>query len=173
MTIDAGDFNLTNGMLNINGSTGTNGQVIIAATGANPQYAAITSLDGTIAVNLGANTIDLSAAGGANWVEATAATNMNASDGYITKIAIPGLLVYTLPVVAAVGTILEVTGYSAGLWSIVQGAGQVIHFGAVDTTVGAAGSLTATNRYDSVRLLCVVADTEWTVLSSTGVFNIV
>ncbi len=173
MTIDAGDFNLTNGMLNINGSTGTNGQVIIAATGANPQYAAITSLDGTIAVNLGANTIDLSAAGGANWNVATVDTAMTASDGYITKIAIPGLLTYTLPVTAVVGTILEITGYSAGLWAIAQGAGQVIHFGNIDTTPGAGGSITATNRYDSIRLLCVTADTEWNVLSSTGVFNIV
>ena len=171
--VTLGDVTITNGQLILGVASGTNGQVPIAATGANPAWATITSTDGTINIALGANTIDLSSAGGANWQVATAATAMVATDGYITKIAIPGILNYTLPVVSPLGTILEITGYSAGLWAILQGAGQQIHFGNVDTTLGAGGSITATNRYDSIRLLCVTADTEWNVLSSTGVFNIV
>lgn len=172
-TVTAGDVTITNGQLVLGVSGGTNGQVPIAATGANPAWATMTSTDGTINIALGANTIDLSAAGGANWTVATAATAMAATDGYITKIAIPGMLDYTLPAVAAIGTILEVTGYSAGMWRILQNANQQIHFGNVDTTLGAGGSITATNRYDSIRLLCVTANLEWNVLSSTGVFNIV
>jgi hypothetical protein len=173
VTVTQGDVTISDGQLILGVSGGTSGYIPVAATGANPAWAAITSTDGTINVTLGANTIDLSSAGGANWQVATAATNMVATDGYITKIAVPGILNYTLPAVAALGTILEVTGYSAGLWAILQGAGQTVHFGNIDTTPGAGGSITATNRYDSIRMLCTVANTEWNVLSSTGVFNLV
>lgn len=46
------------------GSTGTDGQVIIGATGASPAWMNITSLDDSIAVTNGPNSIDLSTAGG-------------------------------------------------------------------------------------------------------------
>jgi hypothetical protein len=173
VTVTQGDVTITDGQLILGISGGTNGQIPIASAGANPVWGAITSTDGTITVGLGANTINLSAAGGANWTVATIATAMAASDGYITKIAIPGILNYTLPVAAALGTIIEITGYTAGLWAILQNAGQSIHFAGSTTTPGVGGSLTATTRYDSIRLVCVTADTEWNVLSSVGNFTIV
>lgn len=173
MTIDAGNFNLTNGQLNINGSTGTNGQVIIAATGANPAWASLTSTGGSIAFTAGANTLNLEVTGGADWHEATASMNLVAGNGYITKIAVPGLLTYTLPATAAQGSIIEITGYTAGGWSIAQNAGQSIHYAGSTTTPGVGGSLASTQRYDSVRLVCVTADTEWNVIASIGNLTIV
>lgn len=173
MTIDAGNFNLTNGQLNINGSTGTNGQVIIAATGANPAFASLTSTGGSIAFTAGANTLNLEVTGGADWHEATASMALVVGNGYITKIAVPGLLTYTLPATAIQGSIIEITGYTAGGWSIAQNALQSVNYAGSTTTVGVGGSLSSTARYDSVRLVCVTADTEWNVISSIGNLTIV
>jgi hypothetical protein len=74
-----------------------------------------------------------------------------------------GLVTLTLPANAAAGQEIVVQGLGSGGWSIAQNAGQVIHFGSTDTTLGVSGSLAATNRYDSLRILCVVADTEFAV----------
>jgi hypothetical protein len=171
--VTLGDVTITNGQLVLGISGGTNGQIPIAATGANPAWSTLTSPTGTVAFTFGANSIGIDAAGGVNWIEATVATTMAPTNGYITKIAIPGILNYTLPVLAAQGTVIEITGFSVGLFAILQNAGQQIHFGNVDTTGGAGGSITATGRYDSIRLVCTTANTDWNVLSSTGVFNIV
>src|SRR5690606_41586834 len=84
-----------------------------------------------------------------------------------------GLVTLTLPVTAAVGTVIRVAGKGAGGWLIAQNAGQTIHFGVVDTSTGAGGSLASTLQYDSVELLCTVADTEWTVLSVIGNLTVV
>ena len=78
------------------------------------------------------------------------------------------LITATLPATAAIGTIIAVEGNGTGLFTIAQNAGQVIHFGAVNTTTGASGSLSSNGAYDSVELLCVVANTEFKVRSSMG-----
>ena len=84
-----------------------------------------------------------------------------------------GLTTFTLPAAAAFGTIIEVMGDGAGGWTITQAAGQSIRYGNVATTIGAGGSLSSSNRYDCVRLICRVADTTWTVVSAIGVLNVV
>ena len=91
---------------------------------------------------------------------------MVANNGYVANNA--GLVTLTLPTTAASGTTIEVAGYGAGLWKVAQNASQIIHFGVIDTTTGTGGSLTATNRYDSIRLLCVVPNNEFLVLSVMG-----
>lgn len=107
------------------------------------------------------------------WIEANADLTAAVNTGYVVNITIPGLLTITLPVTSILGDIIEIAGLTAGMWSIAQNALQVIHFSGVDTTVGVGGSLSATTRYDTIKLLCVVANTEWVVLSSSGVFNLV
>lgn len=87
---------------------------------------------------------------------------MTADNGYVTNNA--GLVTLTLPVTAAFGTALAVQGLGAGGWTIAQNAGQNIQVGSVSTTVGAGGSLSSTNRYDSIQILCVVANTTWAML---------
>ena len=67
------------------------------------------------------------------------------------------------------GDIIEVTGINTDLgWQISQDAGHQIHFGALSTTIGASGFLASTKTRDSIRIVCVVADTEWNVISSIG-----
>lgn len=168
-----GDVTITNGQLVLGISGGTSGQIPIAATGANPAWATLTSPTGTVTFTPGVNTLGIDATGGVNWIEATVATNMVATDGYITKIAVPGILNYTLPLAAAQGTVIEITGFTVGLFAILQNANQSINFGALSSTIGVGGSVTATSRYDSIRLVCVTANLTWNVLSSQGNFTIV
>lgn len=79
---------------------------------------------------------------------------------------------YTLPTTAAVGTEINIVGLGSGGWSVGQNASQVIHVGTSNTTTGTGGSIASSARYDCVKLVCVVADTEWTVQSmqSSGLF---
>lgn len=71
-----------------------------------------------------------------------------------------------LPATAATGTTIRLVGYAANGWTITQGAGQQIHDDAANsTTAGAAGSITSNDRYDTIELLCVVADTTWVVVN--------
>ena len=42
------------------------------------------------------------------------------------------------------------------LRTIAQNDGEAIHFGNVDTTVGVGGSISSTEQYDSIELLCTV-----------------
>lgn len=101
--------------------------------------------------------------------EAGAAVAMVIDRGYINTNA--GLTTLTLPAVAAVGDYVEIAGEGAGGWLIAQNAGQSINFGNLVTTVGVGGSLASTNQWDTVRLICRVVNTGWSVLSNIGVLN--
>jgi hypothetical protein len=99
------------------------------------------------------------------WTEQTGTTQaMAVNDGYILNNA--GLVTATLPATAAQGTIMRIGGKGTGGWLMAQNTGQTVHFGAVDTTTGAGGSIASTNRYDSIELLCITANTDFLVLSS-------
>ena len=109
--------------------------------------------------------------GGYPWSEETGTSATLVVDtGVIANNA--SLVTLTLPSTAAVGTAISVQGKGAGLFRVGQNASQVIHFGSSDTTTGTGGHITATNRYDSVQLLCITANTDWAVLSSVGSFTI-
>ncbi len=113
---------------------------------------------------------------GFTWVDISTNTQPLAPNvGYVTDNA--SLVTYTLPVTAAFGTIIEITGGVTGAatapWTIAQNAGQSINFGTSSTTVGVTGSLSANFQYDSVRILCIVADTTFVVLDSSGSLNVV
>lgn len=109
---------------------------------------------------------------GIAWTEVTGTTQTAAvNNGYICNNA--SLVIVTLPSTAALGSIIEVTGKGAGGWKIAQNASGIIHFGSIDTTTGTGGSLQFTQKYDSVRLVCTVANNEWVVLSSVGNITIV
>ena len=174
-TLEADLTGTTNHTVQVGNATGsltslaaaTNGQLVIGSTGADPAIASLASADGSVTITPGAGTIDLAAAGGGlTWsVETGAAKVMVVDEGYITNRG--GGVSYTLPTTAAVGSVIRIAGL-AGLWSIVQNVGESINFGLFTTTVGAGGSLVATNANDAIEILCIVADTTWQVLSSIG-----
>lgn len=82
------------------------------------------------------------------------------------------LVTATLPSTAAVGTIIELIGIGAGGWRLAQNALQSINFGTLTTTVGNTGRIDSTHRYDSIRIICVVANTTWNVMAGGASGNL-
>ena len=145
----------------------TNGQLLIGSAGADPAAATLTAGDG-ISITNGAGTITIDATPlGLPWTDVTGTTQaMSAEAGYLSDNA--GLVTLTLPATAAQFTSIFLSGNGAGGWKIAQNAGQQVNFDGLSSTLGAGGSLSSTNRYDCVGLLCVVANTTWNVISSVG-----
>lgn len=83
------------------------------------------------------------------------------------------LTTFTLPATALVGTEFEICGMSSGGWTIAQNLGQSINFGNLATTSGTGGSLSSTNKNDFVHVVCVTANTTWTVIGSIGNLTVV
>lgn len=75
------------------------------------------------------------------------------------------LITATLPALSLVGEIIEIAGVGAGGWLIAQNANQIIHVGSLASSTGVGGSVASTNRYDCVKLRCVVANLEFVVMS--------
>lgn len=107
-----------------------------------------------------------------NWAVITATTQAAAiNSGYLANAA--SLVTVTLPATAPVGSLLEVVGMGAGGWRLAQAAGQQIVFGSIANTAGAGGQLNSTHAKDCIRLVNVVADTTWQVISSIGNIDVI
>lgn len=155
-------------------SAGTNGQVLIAATGAAPAFASLTSTGGTITFTPGANSLNLEATPGSAilWNNVTGTTQaMAANNGYIANNA--GLVTFTLPAVVSVGSRMAIAGNGAGGWTIAQNAGQQMHLLGSSTTAGVGGSLSSTTRYDCLEMICTVANNEFVIRSVMGNITVV
>ena len=152
-------------------ATLTSGQLLIGGT-TTPAAAALTAGTG-VTISNGNNSITINATGGGlTWTNVTGTSQALAvNNGYTADNV--GLVTLTLPVTAAYGTIIEVSGVGAGGWKVAQNASQIIHFGSATTTTGVGGSLASTLQRDCVKLLCIVADLEWNVLSSIGNLTVV
>ena len=131
---------------------GTNGQVLLGSTGADPVFATLTGTGG-ITFTTGAGTLAINnTGGGLSWVDVTGTSQaMAVNTGYLADNA--GLVTLTLPATAVQFSVIVVAGFGAGGWKIAQNANQLINFGsAAATTTGITGSLASTNRYDCVSL---------------------
>ncbi len=143
--------------------TMTNGQVIIGSTGATPTAATLTAGPG-VSISNGAASITISGTGsGIGWTEVVGTSQaMTADSGYVANNA--GLVTFTLPATAAFGTAISIIGKGAGGWSIAQNALQVIQVGSSASTAGVPGSVSSTNQFDSIDLICTTANLVWTTL---------
>lgn len=143
----------------------TNGQLVIGSTGASPVKATLTA--GTnITINNSAGAITISGTGdaGFTWTDVTGATQqMAVGNGYVADRS--SLVTFTLPLVSAIGDRVSVVGKGSGGWSIVYGASQLIHVGSSASTV-TTGNIASTNQWDSIQLICVTANTTWSVLGA-------
>lgn len=74
------------------------------------------------------------------------------------------LTTFQLPVNANVGNRVTVAGQGAGGWKLLVGAGQTIKV--ADVSASAAVSIASSSRYDSIEIVCVVANTTWITLST-------
>ncbi len=106
------------------------------------------------------------------WTEVTGTTQaLAANNRYAANNAAQVTL--TLPTTAALGDQIEIIGKGAGGWRVAQNASQQIRFGDLSTTAGISGRLDSTNRYDSICLACITANTEWSVIRSQGNIDVV
>jgi len=150
----------------------TNGQLVVGSTGAQPVLAALSAGAG-ISVTNGAGTITVAAVGGGTtWTDvAGVAQAIVANNSYTANNA--GLVTLTLPVAMVYGSVVEICGKGAGGWLLAQQAGQTIYYGSSTTTPGAGGSIASTGQYDSIKIVCTVADTTFTVIAAVGNHTIV
>ncbi len=72
--------------------------------------------------------------------------------------------VFTLPNQMLVGNTVEIDGQGAGGWKLLTGAGQTIKVASVGGSAGT--SITSASRYDSIKIICVVENTTWIVVSA-------
>lgn len=152
----------------------TDGQILIGVTGADPLPGQL-SPGANISISNAPGSIIISgtASPGIGWTEITASSaTMVADNGYVANNA--GLVILTLPTTAAFGTILYIIGKGAGGFLIAQNANQQIHVGNTASTLGNGGSIASTNQFDSIVLICTVANLIWTTLGGPqGNFTIV
>ncbi len=135
---------LSQGANNQSGLLLTNGQVPYGVTGADPIGKVLTALF---------------------WNDVSGTTQAAAvNNGYIISNA--GQTTVTLPNTAAEGSVIAIAGKGAAGWIMQAGTGQTIHIGNQASTV--AGTLTSTNLYDCVEVVCVTADTTWVVRNAVG-----
>ena len=108
-----------------------------------------------------------------NWTNATTSpiTLVNNTNYVVNNGA--SIVNFTLPLTAAFGTIIQISGMSSGGWALAQNAGQSINFGNLATTTGAGGSLSSSNKNDYIKILCVTANTTWSIIGAVGEITIV
>jgi hypothetical protein len=120
------------------------GQVLVGVASADP-----------VATTLNATT----------WNDVSGTTQAAAANqGYIISNA--SQTTVTIPATAAEGSTFAIAGKGAAGWIMQMNTGQTCHFGNAATT--SAGSLTSTNQYDSVTIVCVTANTTFVVIAAQG-----
>jgi len=150
----------------------TNGQLLIGSTGNDPVLSTLTE-GSNITITEGAGTITIAAAiSDVTWSTVTdAAKTIVVSEGYVGNRGTD--ITYTLPATSALYDIFEITNIGAGMTVIAQGANQYINVVNSTTTVGAGGSLTATDQFASIKLICIEANLGWNTLRHSGSWTIV
>lgn len=151
-------------------AVGTDGQVLIGATAADPAFATITSTDGSINFTTGANSLDIEVAGGVAtvWENITANQTLEVGHGYFVT---SGALDLLLPATSVLGDSIVVVLRGGTSWTVTQDAGQQIFLGNASTTAGAGGSLASTADGDSIKMVCQTDDLTW-VCTQGGQGNI-
>lgn len=126
-------------------AAGLTGTALVGVTGAPPVFSALSEI----------NIVDVTGSTSALFLSTTHIAD-----------AASATVVFTLPTTAAVGTTVKIVGNGPGGWSVAQNAGQNIKLNSQTTTTGTGGSLSSTNRYNTVELYCTVANT--TFVAVTG-----
>jgi hypothetical protein len=104
-----------------------------------------------------------------SWSEVTTGTmQIQPGFAYVATGNAGAQYIFSLPTTCAVGQRIAIAGSGSGGWTLQQQTGQTIIFGATSTTAGTSGHLDSANRYDSVELVCTVANTTFVCISHEG-----
>lgn len=147
----------------------TNGQIIIGSTGNTPAAATLTAGSG-VSITNGAGNITISAtgSGGMQWNNVTGTSQAAAvNNGYVSSNA--SLTTFTLPATATIGSIVAIQGAGAGGWTISLSGGQSV----VLNSGSASSSVSSTQQYDVIYLMCIVANTTWAYNGGFGNYSLV
>jgi hypothetical protein len=101
---------------------------------------------------------------GMTWGGRTSSGTIAVNNGYIS---VANAITMTLPTTSAMGDAVELVGESS-LWTIGQNDGQQIFFNKTSTDIGAFGAFGASDTKDAARLICIVANNTWNVVSFSG-----
>lgn len=94
------------------------------------------------------------------WVNVTSTSQVMAvNTAYAANNA--GLVTLTLPETSAFGDVIQAVAYGTGGFEISQGDGQQIIVGNVSSSLGSSGFVSSNNRYDSIYLVCMEANSIW------------
>lgn len=148
----------------------SDGQLLIGDTGGFPILSTLTAGTGISIANAAGSITINGTGGGLTWSVKTLATGMAVNNGYGSNAV--GAVAFTLPVASAVGDTIAIQGMQ-GSWNVVQGAGQQIYIGSAASTLGAGGSISSTNAFDAITLVCLVANTFWFANSLQGNITVV
>ncbi len=151
-------------------TAGTNGQVLIGSTGADPAFATLSSTT-NLTFTGGAGSLAVNVSKGGYTVTPVAGTSsaLAAQNAYIANNA--GATTFTLPATAAVGDMFLIVGDSvnAAGWIIAQNAAQTIYQGASASTTGVTGTVTSpAAKASSAILMCTATNTDFVVLNANG-----
>lgn len=142
------------------------GQVLVGTTASDPSPVALTAGSNiTITSVSGSITIAASGFAGFAYNDVSGTTQAAAvNNGYVISNA--SQTTVTLPATAAEGSVIAVQGKGAAGWILTANTGQIIHLG--NTASSSGGTLTSTNLWDAVEVVCVTANTTWAVKSAVG-----
>lgn len=160
----------------ISGSGGGSGYTTIEENGSSlPQEHILNFVGSNVSIvdnpGNGSTDVTITSTGGFTWVEATTSTTMSVNNGYNATSA--SLVSLALPSMAAFGSVISVSAFGTGGFTITQAAGQTIHFGDKSSTTGTSGSISSTNLYDTITIFCSAVNTDFTVTSAIGNLTIV
>lgn len=161
---NSGSYQLGIGGLPITKLTGNSGGAITPTTG-NINVVGVGDI--TVTGNLLTSTLTIAYAGmGGIWEPKSANFSMANGTGYICS---TNPVVATLPVLAAVGDVYNIVGIDANTFQVAVNVGQNIIIGNETTTV-TTGTITSSQKGDSLELLCVIANTTFFVIHAQGNF---
>lgn len=145
----------------------TDGQVVVGSTAGSPAAATLTAGTGITVTNASNSiTIASTATPGLSWANISGTTQTAAvNTGYVIGNA--SQTTVTLPVTAALGSVVAIQGKGAAGFILAAGTGQTIQVGQTATTT--AGSVTSAAAFDAIQVVCITANTTWAtsyVLSS-------
>lgn len=138
-------------------------QMLIGSNTVGPQMTGVTNITQIAS----ANAPSFSMSFVANPTAYTATTNQSMTWGCAYIVDSSSLVTLTLPTVAPLGSTLYIVGINTGGWQIAQNSGQSIRVSSSSvSTTGTGGSVSSNNSYDSLALICTVANTSWTALNN-------